>query len=1100
MSNTGEKDEAEADPGGSGLEALAAQTDEIPIPGPDEVDPLAARGPGLDSPVVSPAMPQGGQRPQRPSSPLDRAVALQRAGRVDEAIQAYDAMLATAPGDARAWLNLGVALRARNRLEAAGACYRRAIALDPQNAGAHSNLGNVLRLLGRHQEATQCQHRALELDPSYHAAAYNMALVLHDVRLWREALRYFDRALAGGYDRPEVRLDRAQSLLAVGDYARGFAELEHRLRVPGAPPRPATPWTGGPVDGKSILVQLEAGARDTLMFLRYLPALASRGARVIVAAPAPMVGMIAPIQGVAEVYVPGARQPPATDFHVMLNSLPYLFGTTTETVPSAMPYLAVPGGREPRQWLPPIAGANVKVGVVWADRAGDAQRDDRSCPFGHFLRLAGVPGVVLYRLQTGPAAADRDRAGAAALVRDIAGDFRDLADAAEAIAALDLVIGVDSAAMVLAGALGKPGFVALPTTADWRWTDDPERTPWLPTFRLFRQRRPGDWDDVFARIAEALSAFVSNAHPTAAPVPAPPARPIAPPVPTHLSLASAPVPAPAPLRPRPAAPVPQPVAPAPPSPEPPIAPPAEPSPPPEPAAAPPEPQKPEPAIAETSEPQLPPAQPAAPEASVSAPEPAEPLAAVPSAAPEAEPPKPRRVPRPRKMPPKPPTPAPAAVVPEAGPPTTQTEAAPVPMAERGDNADQGGHAFAVRRFIDEHLEPGDTLIDLGVGDGLFTLSAAARHAGGVHVSAFDANAERLNELRQAAERSRVLASIELINATLGAQTVAGRADAPPAMTLDAVLHDRPARKGRVFLRLDSGGREPEIVAGGIDLLASGRIAAIVWRRAAAYDEPAGAVRFTRLLDDLAGLGFRHFRLPDDNLGGPLVPYAGLAEPATIFTLPRGFVRRRDYSNRSPQARPSSDAGRYATLDAAARRTRTAALKLAKTSDAARWADPANLEDGAAERAALAAAHVSTAARVLDVGAGAMRLKPHLPAGATYVAADLVPRGPDTVVIDLNQGDFPAGLFDTVAMLDVLEFLHDPHAALERTRAAASNLVLTYRVTTTGDTDARAASGCFNAFSRSELEAQLAMAGWVVATHRREGRHDLFVCHGADKRA
>jgi hypothetical protein len=61
-------------------------------------------------------------------------------------------------------------------------------------------------------------------------------------------------------------------------------------------------------------------------------------------------------------------------------------------------------------------------------------------------------------------------------------------------------------------------------------------------------------------------------------------------------------------------------------------------------------------------------------------------------------------------------------------------------------------------------------------------------------------------------------------------------------------------------------------------------------------------------------------------------------------------------------------------------------------------------------------------------------------------------------------------------------------------------VLTYRLSRGGEAEARAAAGWFNAFSRSELEAQLAMAGWVVATHRREGPFDLFVCDAAGPRA
>lgn len=1080
MSAGGEKDPAGTDGAGtepeSGLEALAAETEEIPIPGPDEVDALSVRGPGLDSPLVSPALPQGGQgRAARPPTALDHAVALQRAGRIDEAIHAYDALLQNEPGDARAWLNLGVALRGRGRLEAAAACYRRALALEPQNAGAYSNLGNVLRLLGRHQEATQCQHRALEIEPNYHAAAYNMALVLHDVRLWREALRYFDRALAGGYDRPEVRLDRAATLLAAGDYAQGFAEYEQRLKPPGAPPLPATSWTGGPLEGKSILVQLEGGARETLMFLRYLPALAARGARVAVAAPAPMAAVIATIGGVAEVHVPGPAPPPPADLTVQLNSLPHRFGTTLDTVPAAVPYLAVPPNREPRQWLPAVAGAAVKVGIIWADRSTDAQREDRTCPFVHFLRLAAIPGVVLYRLQTGPAAADRDRAGAGALVRDIAGEFRDLADAAEAMAQIDCVVGVDSAALLLAGALGKPGYVVLPTTADWRWTDDPDRTPWWPTFRLFRQRRPGDWDDVFVRIADALTAEARTLRPAASPAtpaasaPPPSAPPSpAPPSPalTSHSLAASPLsvlpPVPPPLRRPPAAL----------------------------AALEPEPAKRSRAVRTRTRksPARPPVIPSAVETAT--------LAAQPSA-----PPAPPSAPAP---------PVPSVEDAPGAPPATDTPAE-MRVDEPGAGlavevgAGRDGHGFALRRFLDEHLEPGDTLVDLGVGMGLFALAAASRHEGRVHVIALDPDAERLADLRRAADQSSagqttIGPSIETVHATLGAKVVASRGGAAPVVTLDGLLNDRPACSGRVFLRLDSGGREPEIVAGGIDLLAQGRIAAMLWRRGAAYDEPAVAVRFTRLIDDLGALGFRHFRLPDDNLGGPLVPYAPLAEPATIFTLPRGFERKREYSNRSPTARASGDDRRYAALDPAQRKARTAALKLAATSDASRWADPANLEDGARERAALAAPHLAGARRLLDLGAGATRLKDHRPAGTTYIPADLVPRTGDSIVIDLNQGDFPAGLFDAVALLEVLEFLHDPLAVMKRAHDAAGRLVLTYRLSEGGDADARAAAGWFNAFNRSELEAQLAMAGWVVVTHRREGAYDLFVCHGADKRA
>jgi hypothetical protein len=69
---------------------------------------------------------------------------------------------------------------------------------------------------------------------------------------------------------------------------------------------------------------------------------------------------------------------------------------------------------------------------------------------------------------------------------------------------LDLVIAVDTVHVHLAGALAVPVWVPLAAKADWRWLADRDDSPWYPTMRLFRQRRPGDWDDVFARLAAAL--------------------------------------------------------------------------------------------------------------------------------------------------------------------------------------------------------------------------------------------------------------------------------------------------------------------------------------------------------------------------------------------------------------------------------------------------------------------------------------------------------------------------------------------------------------------------------------------------------------------
>ena len=87
---------------------------------------------------------------------------------------------------------------------------------------------------------------------------------------------------------------------------------------------------------------------------------------------------------------------------------------------------------------------------------------------------------------------------------DLGAGFGDMADTAAAMKELDLVIGVDTAVVHLAGAPGRPVWTLLPFAPDWRWLKERNDSPWYPTMRLFRQPEIGGWDAVFDAIAAAL--------------------------------------------------------------------------------------------------------------------------------------------------------------------------------------------------------------------------------------------------------------------------------------------------------------------------------------------------------------------------------------------------------------------------------------------------------------------------------------------------------------------------------------------------------------------------------------------------------------------
>ena len=83
-------------------------------------------------------------------------------------------------------------------------------------------------------------------------------------------------------------------------------------------------------------------------------------------------------------------------------------------------------------------------------------------------------------------------------------------DTAALIANLDLVVTVDTAVAHLAGALGRPVWMALAALSDWRWLRERDDSPWYPTMRLYRQEKLGDWGSVFRRLADDLSRRVQK--------------------------------------------------------------------------------------------------------------------------------------------------------------------------------------------------------------------------------------------------------------------------------------------------------------------------------------------------------------------------------------------------------------------------------------------------------------------------------------------------------------------------------------------------------------------------------------------------------------
>jgi ADP-heptose:LPS heptosyltransferase len=196
-----------------------------------------------------------------------------------------------------------------------------------------------------------------------------------------------------------------------------------------------------------------------------------------------------------------------------LMSAPGALGVGPDSVPQNAPYLAAEPARV-AQWAAWLRSDGFTIGINWSAGAGrGAFADRRNIPLAAFAPLAAIDGVRLISLQKGAAA---QQIAATALhdkievpETDPNPDIDNFVDTAALMASLDLVVSCDTAVPHLAGALGRPVFTALPYVPDWRWLRERDDSPWYPTMRLFRQRTPQNWSELFERIAAAAADLAS---------------------------------------------------------------------------------------------------------------------------------------------------------------------------------------------------------------------------------------------------------------------------------------------------------------------------------------------------------------------------------------------------------------------------------------------------------------------------------------------------------------------------------------------------------------------------------------------------------------
>jgi len=413
----------------------------------------------------------------------------------------------------------GVALTNLKRFDEALVIFEELVAHFPENMAYAQNRATVLIKLLRFEEAEAAVDKVLRKQPTMPEALLVKSMAALNLARYDEALAPLDRIVATDPNHQEATHNRGEIRLLTGQLEHGWRDYEARWTQIGAKPRVENvpEWNGEPLNGRSLLVIHEQGLGDILQFCRFAKVLSEQGAAVTIVVPARLKRLLATLSADFAVLseLPRSQH---FDFQIPLLSLPLQLRITLDNIPAWPSYLAAEPERV-RQWQSRLGSADgLKIGIAWQN-SKTALDHGRGIPLRTFNVLSERRAVRLISLQ---ANVNGEAEQLSTLPDGMHVETLDdldrgpdaFIDTAAVMANLDLVVTCDTAVNHLAGALGKPSWVALKKVPNWRWCLDRTDSPWYPSMRLYRQDTADDWDGVFARMARDLEGFAD--HPSLA--------------------------------------------------------------------------------------------------------------------------------------------------------------------------------------------------------------------------------------------------------------------------------------------------------------------------------------------------------------------------------------------------------------------------------------------------------------------------------------------------------------------------------------------------------------------------------------------------------
>ena len=448
---------------------------------------------------------------------LSLGLVYEKSKKFDKAIECYNAAIKIDPKEIKPYLSLATLYKDQLEYDEAIKVYQQGLINNPSNHIILSNLGNLFYLQHKYEDAIISHQRAVKAKPDSHEVQFNFANTLLNSGKYTEAIEAYRKTseLKPNFYRAKINL--GTTFLSMANFAEGFKEYSYRIyedkNFQSVLDKKNSIWNGQNIENKKILVIADEGLGNTLQFSRYLETLSQLNCKIIFKCQEELHHFFEDMIHIEEI-VGLDSDYQDFDYWVPLQNLIYLL-TPDLTANCPLPSILKINDNKLLEWETLIAlDDKIKIGLNWQGSKSNPRVASNSVTLDLFKNMVSNKSANFISLQKGSAVADIEKLQLQENIisYDMLMDTgsKKFLDSAAIIKYLDLVITTDTSIAHLAGTLGTQTWLLLPKVSDWRWLNSKEETIWYDNFRIYRQRKQGDWQEVFSRVEKDCFDLITN--------------------------------------------------------------------------------------------------------------------------------------------------------------------------------------------------------------------------------------------------------------------------------------------------------------------------------------------------------------------------------------------------------------------------------------------------------------------------------------------------------------------------------------------------------------------------------------------------------------